>query len=98
MVNPQNEAGLGRNSPFIVGEPGAVGSANLAKTCTRFGENFRNSKAAANFDKLSAGDDDFVAFRQRIEREESSRGAVIDDDGGSGSVRDVATWYSERPQ
>ena len=74
---------FGRDRIFIVGEPGSVGGAHLTQVRAGLGENLRNPEAAADFDQLSARNDDFGALGQRIEREESSRRTVIHHDRSS---------------
>ena len=71
------------------GQGGLVNIACINKAKTPLG---------VDFDKLTAGDDDFSAFGQRVEREESSRGAIIDNDGGPRSLCGVVAFHSKRTQ
>src|SRR5579863_5116616 len=70
---------------LVVGEARAVGGADFAKRGAAFGHDVRNAEAVADFDELSARDDDFAAASQRGQNQKNCSGVVVDHDGGFGS-------------
>ena len=43
-----------------------------------------DAERSANFDQLSARDDDFAAVSKRVKREQDGGGVIVDDEGGEG--------------
>src|ERR1700679_293586 len=89
-MNAKDEACLWRNRTLVVGEPGTIRGAHLAHAGARFSENFGNAEAATDFDELTARDEDFGAFCNGVQREESGRRTVVDDHRSSRRLRHLS--------
>ena len=61
-VNLQESAGVFGNSLDIVGRMGLVGGADLNQSTAGLSHNLRYTESAADFDQLTTGNDNFLAF------------------------------------
>src|SRR3984957_12825943 len=82
LVDAQDEARSGRECIFVVDKPGAVGSAYLAQDCAGLGENLGDAKPASDLDQFPARNNHFSSLGQRVQRQEGSGSAVVNDQRG----------------
>ncbi len=75
-------AGVLVDGGFVVAEVGSVGGSDFAEDGGGLGHDFGHAEGPADFDELSAGDDDLFALGEGIEDEHGGGGVVIDDGGG----------------
>ena len=83
-VNPQQKFGVFIDCAFVVRNPGAIRGTDFAQNRAGLGHHIRNAERAANFDQLSAGDDDFASFGKSVQRKQNGSSIIVDDDGGDG--------------
>ena len=76
-VDLQQESGLRSDGALVVGEPRAVRRADFDDPGARGGEDFGDAERSADLDQLAARDDDLAPGRQRGERQQQRRGAVV---------------------
>ena len=85
-MHAEQEARAVGDGALVVGDARAVGGADFAQGGIRLRHHVGDAEGAADFDQLSAGDDDFAAFGQGVQREQNGGGVVVDDDGGDGAA------------
>ena len=84
-VDAKKEARAFVDGALVVADPRAIRRAYFVKDGATFGHDLGDAEAVADFDKLTARDDDFGGFRERVEDEKDGGGVVVDDDGGFGA-------------
>ena len=96
-MHAQQESRAVVDGRFVVGDARAVGGADFAQRGVRLRHHVGDAERAADFDQFSAGDDDFAALGQRVQREQNGGGVVVDDDGGDGGALLLRTAESSCP-
>ena len=84
-VHAKQQARAVIDGALVVGQARAVGGADFAESGAAFGHDVGNAEAVADFDELTAGDDDFTAAGESGQHQKNSGGVVVDDDGGFGA-------------
>ncbi len=74
----EQERGPGLDRRLVVGEPGAIGGADLDQLDARRLQDLRDAEGAADLDQLAARDHRPAPGGQRGEREQQRRGVVVD--------------------
>src|ERR1700722_14588552 len=77
LVDAQDETRSGRECIFVVGKPGAVGSAYLAQDRPGLGENLGDAKPSSDLDQLPTKNNHFSSLGQRVQSKEGSGCAVF---------------------
>ena len=93
----QNEGGALGDRFFVIVEMGFVGGADFDEFGAGGFEDVGDAEAAADFDELAAGDDDFgFAFGDEgTKGEDEGGGAVVDHGGGFGFDEDGEGFFEE---
>jgi hypothetical protein len=65
-MNAQQQPRFFRDGIFIVGQPRAIGGADLAQHSSGFCHHVRHAERSADFHQLAARDDDLAAFSERV--------------------------------
>lgn len=84
-VDTEDESSVFGDGVFIVAEVDFIGGADFDEFGAGFFEDVGDAEAAADFDELTAGDDDFFAFGEGAEADHGGSGVVVDDGGGGGA-------------
>src|SRR4030095_1394050 len=74
----EDQPGFGSNRLLVIGQPRAVGRADLPESRPALCHDIRDTERAANLDQLTPGDDDIATRSQGVHREEYGRGIVVD--------------------
>ena len=69
---------------LVVGCARAIRRSHLDEPCARTRKHVGDPEAVSDLDQLAARHDDFACLGERSEREEDSRGVVVDDERGFG--------------
>ena len=84
-VDAEEHARFVGDGVFVVLQARAIGGADFAQRGAALRHDFGDAEAVADFDKLTAGDEDFAIASEGGEDEQHGGGAVIDDDNGFGA-------------
>src|SRR5208282_5267759 len=79
-MHAEQEAGAVVDCIFVIGGARTGGGGNFAQGCTRLRHHVGDAEGAADFDQLSARDQDFAALGQRVQGEQNGGGVVVDHD------------------
>ena len=88
-MHAQKQARFFVDRVFIIRQPRAVRGSNLAEHRAALLHDLRNPKAIANLDQFSARNNHFASTRQRRQRHQHGRGAIVHHDRcfGPGKAR-----------
>ena|SRR5579863_6155234 len=84
-MHAEEQAGAIGNGALVIAQARAIGGADFAEHGAAFVHDIGDAEAIADFDQLTARDDDFGAFRKRVENEKYGCGVVVDYDGRFGA-------------
>ena len=79
-MDAQQQARTVGDGGAVVVDVGAVGGADFAQDRAGAGHDVGDAEAVADLDQFAAGDDDFAAGGQFVEREKDGGGVVVDGD------------------
>ena len=78
-VDLQQQRRVGGDRLGVIAQVRAIGGPHLAQYGPAAPHDVRDAELAADLDQLAARDDDFLAVRQRLERQQHGGGVVVDD-------------------